>query len=137
MSIVFRYKQISRPGLPPRFCPSISVTFAGKQPIKAIALLDSGADYCAMPHAIAESLGMDISGKRETIRGIGGKIEAVESKTAITVEKGHERYTIDAAFKVVFGLEDDFPILLGRKDFFESFRITFDEKERKVTLKKN
>jgi hypothetical protein len=31
----------------------------------------------------------------------------------------------------------DFPMLLGRKGFFDQFLITIDEKTQKVNLKKN
>jgi predicted aspartyl protease len=137
MSIVFRYRQISRPGLPPSVCPVIPVILTHKESIEVSALLDSGADFCAIPQGVAEILGVGLSGKREKIRGIGGEAETIQTRITITIERGHERYSVPTDFKVVLGHESDFPVILGRKDFFERFKITFDEKERKVVLKKN
>lgn len=137
MSLTFRYKQIERPGLPPSFCPVIPITLVGKESMDASGLIDSGADFSAMPKDIADILGLDLSGKQEKIRGIGGETKAVTAKLSLIVEKGHERYSIPVEFKVLLQIESDFPILLGRKNFFEGFKITFDERGQKVILKKN
>jgi len=136
MSITFSYKQIKRPGLLPSFCPAIPITLAGKESVDTYGLLDSGADFSAIPKGIAEILGIELSGKHEKIRGVGGETEAVTAKITVVVEKGHERYSIPVDFKVLLQIESDFPILLGRKGFFGSFRITFDEKNQKITLKR-
>ena len=59
------------------------------------------------------------------------------TKFSIMVQKGHEKYAINAEVKVILEAEDDFPILIGREGFFEEFKITFDEHGKKVILKKH
>ena len=38
--------------------------------------------------------------------------------------------------KVILEEREDFPIIIGRMDFFESFNITFKENTRRIILKK-
>jgi len=57
------------------------------------------------------------------------------SKVTINVQHGHENYSISAEVRVM-DVDDKFPVLIGRKDFFEKFEITFKEKEKWVILKK-
>lgn len=139
MSIIFRYKQIERPKpLEPVVCPVIPVTLRGKEQLDVLALIDSGADTVAIPQGIAEILGLDMSGKREPVMGVGGEGEAINSRVDVCVQKGHEKYFIQCDAKIILGEdgEDHFPVLLGRQGFFENFDITFKEKKRKVILKK-
>ena len=138
MSIVFKYKKIDRPEpLEPIYAPAIPVTLAAKESLDVIALLDSGADMTAMPKGIAEIIGADLSGKKDDVIGIGGKVSAIESKIRCSVKGAHEKYSFALRVKVL--LDDvggKFPILLGRKDFFENFDVTFKEKNKKIVLKK-
>ena len=137
MSLTFRYKTIERPDpLPPAVSPMIPVTLRAKERLDVLALLDSGADTTAFSKDIAELIGADLSGKRETIDGIGGQVEAVEAGIWIIVQKGHEKYHIRTKAKVILEDREDFPIIIGRMDFFESFNITFKEKDRRIVLKK-
>ena len=87
-----------------------------------------------MSKDVADILGLDLSGNIEPSYGIGGKVDSVESKIVIFVEKGHEKYTFTIPVKVILG-NFDFPILLGRAGFFEKFVISFDENQEKVSLK--
>jgi hypothetical protein len=138
MSLTFRYKKIERPDpIPPVFCPVIPVTLkSSRSQLDVLALLDSGADTAAMPRGIAEILKLDLSGEREPVMGIGGEGEAVKSRITIIVEHAHERYSIPAEVKVILDAKDEFPVLLGRKDFFEGFNITFKERDKRVVLKR-
>ena len=91
----------------------------------------------AMPKGIAEIIGADLSGKKDDVIGIGGKVSAVENKIRCSVKGAHEKYNFSLRIKVL--LDDvggKFPILLGRKDFFENFDVTFKEKNKKIVLKK-
>ena len=73
--------------------------------------------------------------KKDFAFGIGGRVEAVESKMQITIEKGHEHYDLTIPVKVILG-DYDFPILLGRAGFFDNFIIPFNQKEHRILLKK-
>jgi len=138
MSLNFRYKKIERPHpLPPTIMPVIPVTLKAKNELDVLALLDSGADTTAFSKDIAEIIGADLSGKRELVDGIGGKVKAVETTVTITIQHRHERYFIRTKAKVILGEhEENFPIIIGRLGFFENFDITFKEKEGKIVLKK-
>lgn len=137
MAITFKYKLIERPPpLNPIHSPSIPITLTGpKDSIDVVALVDSGADTSAVPRGIAEILGLDLSGEKEDIIGIGGKSPAVRTSARVTIQRGHERYSFPLEVCVLLEAED-FPILLGRQDFFENFDITFRDKDRRLILKK-
>lgn len=135
MTINFRYKTVKRPDGTKVKTPSIPIVLDGKEKFETIALIDSGADISAMPKAVAELLGLNLRGKKTPAYGIGGKVDAVETKVNIIIEKGHERYTFQIPIKVILG-NYDFPILLGRLGFFDKFVISFDQANEKVSLKK-
>lgn len=135
MTITFKYKSVKRPDGTLVKTPSIPIFLKWKEQFETIALIDSGADISAMPKAVAEILGCDLSGKTEPAFGIGGKVDSVQTKVNVTIEKGHEHYEFQIPFKVILG-QYDFPILLGRLGFFDKFVISFDQVQDKVTLKR-
>ncbi|MBU1198684.1 MAG: retropepsin-like domain-containing protein [Nanoarchaeota archaeon] len=136
MTISFRYKSVERPDKTLVKTPSIPILLKGKEVFETIGLMDSGADISAMSKDVAELLGLDLRGKKEPAFGIGGKVDSVETKVRITIEKGHEQYTFLIPVKVILG-QYDFPVLLGRAGFFEKFIICFDEEKEKISLKRN
>lgn len=135
MAMTFRYRAVRRPDGTEVKAPLIPVTFSGSERFRTVALLDSGADVSAMPRAVAEILGIDLSVGVTTAYGIGGRVESIETKVFTTISKGHERYRFKTPMKVILG-EYDFPILLGRLGFFDKFVIRFDQDQEKVTLKR-
>jgi len=70
-----------------------------------------------------------------TAYGIGGKVDSIETTININIEKGHESHNITLPVKVIIG-NYDFPVLLGRDGFFDEFLITFNQKNKKIILKK-
>ena len=138
MSLTFRYKSIERPRpLPPAVMPMIPAVLKARRKLDVLALLDSGADTTVFSKDIAEIIGAGLSGEREVVDGIGGQAEAVETKVTVIVERGHEKYFIRTKAKVILSENrEDFPVIIGRLDFFDNFNITFKEKDRKIVLKK-
>ncbi len=139
LSITFKYKKIERPApLDPNYTPSIPVTLINNgKSVDVVALLDSGADVSFIPRGIAEILDIDISkGKRTPTVGLGGEIETIDAKISVLVQNAHERYRFSIATKIPVEDKDRFPIILGRRDFFDKFDIVFKEKERKIILRK-
>ncbi len=138
MSLVFKYKKIERPPpIPPIFSPVIPVTLKSEnEQVDVIALVDSGADTCAIPKGIAEILSLDLSGEIKPVLGVGGEGKCITTKVTVIVQHGHEKYMIPVELKVILDSHDKFPVILGRKDFFEYFEITFKEIEKKIALKK-
>ncbi|MCK4327391.1 MAG: hypothetical protein KAW41_02840 [Candidatus Diapherotrites archaeon] len=135
MALKFNYKSIKRPDGTTVKTPSIPISLIGKEQFDTVALLDSGADISAIPRDVAEIIGLDLRAKRSPAFGIGGKVDAVDTRMKILVEKGHEKYRLSVPVKVIMG-DYDFPILLGRLGFFDKFVITFDQSQQKVSLKK-
>lgn len=135
MTMSFKYKIVKRPDNTEVKTPSIPILLSGTDKFETIALIDSGADISAIPKAIAEILGLNISGEKSPAFGVGGKVNAVDTKMTVSVEKGHEHYTFQIPVKVI--LDDyDLPVLLGRAGFFENFIISFDQPNERVSLKK-
>ena len=135
MTISFRYKTVKRPDGTEVRTPSIPILLDGKEEFETIALLDSGADISAIPLPIAEILGLNLNGKKAPAYGIGGKVDSVETRMNITIEKGHEHYNLQIPVKVILG-DYDFPVLLGRAGLFDKFVISFDQSKEKISLKR-
>lgn len=140
MALVFKYKRIDRPEpFPSEAAPAIPVTLIGsKEKIDVIGLLDSGADFSFIPYDMAEVLGLNLSQKPQDIGGISGTVLAIPSTMKINVQKGRENYTITVGVYVsAKDMDDNFPILIGRNGFFEQFKITFIEAEKRIHLKRH
>ncbi|MCX6651421.1 MAG: aspartyl protease family protein [Methanomassiliicoccales archaeon] len=101
-----------------------------------LALLDSGADSTAIPKEMAEVLGLDLTGKKEKSYGIGGTVDSINSRVNLTVQKGHEHYTMTVDVKVILKGDLQLPPLLSRAGSFDEFEITFNDHKKKIILKK-
>ena len=139
MALTFKYKRVKRPNNTEIKSPSIPLTLWGRgQRFEFIALLDSGADISVVPKEVAELLGLNLNGKTEEARGIGGKVPSVQTDINIELGKPHEKYSFSIPVKIILkDDEEEFPILLGRAGFFDKFVIIFDQKEEKIILKRN
>lgn len=138
----FKYKVNKRPYSDGNKSPSVPISLRGRgnNSFQFIGLLDSGADYSVIPQDVAELLGLKIDGKREKVRGIGGWMDSVNEKMIATISKGHESYTFEIFVKIILGSTEEIgeiPIILGREGFFDKFKITFDQSNEKVILKRN
>lgn len=114
--------------------PLIDVELIGKEGKKflAKALIDSGADFSLFSSEIGEYLGIEIKkGQRLTLYGIGGKIRGYLHSLPLKVEG--EIFNC----KIVFSNEIGNVAILGRNNFFYPFLITFNEKDKKIFIKKH
>jgi hypothetical protein len=85
------------------------------------ALVDSGASDCMFPESIASAIGIKVeSGKNEFRNGIGGPQEVWTHPIVLYV--GEHTLPINAAFAKTLPVGG----LLGRRGFFDHFKITFD-----------
>ena len=115
----------------------IPVTFTnGEESVETTALLDSGADFVALSKDMAEALGLDLRGPRETCITPLGSGEVVEVKVTIRIAQGHEGYLFTVPSKVLMIDHNGTPPLLGRIGFFDEFEITFNQQKEKIWLKK-
>lgn len=139
MTIVFKYKRIDRPEpFHSEHLPAIPLTLIGiKTKLDVIGLLDSGADFSFIPKDVAEVLGLELSAEPEDIGGISGNVKAVRTQMKVNINKGNESYTVSVGVYVpTASMDSDFPILIGRDGFFENFKITFIEADKKINLKR-
>ena len=138
MTITFKYKVVNRANGSKAFSPSIPITVCGnKNTIDTTALLDTGADTSVISKAFAELLGLNLKMPAETTTGIGGNVPAKRTKAVIMIQKGHEKYHITVPILVLLEEKENIEIILGRQVFFDEFSITFDQKNNKISLKKN
>ena len=137
MTLFFRYKSIQRPKGNVVKAPHIPINLISKSSmsIEFIALLDSGADVSIIPQDVAELLGIDLTKEREISRGIGGEVEVINTKIKINIKKGHETYDFLIPVQVAMG-GSKIPVIIGRAGFFDRFRITFDQANETVSLKR-
>lgn len=137
MVMSFKYKAIKRPDGNPVKTPSIPIILAGCSNIKIefMALIDSGADLSVIPKDIADLLDINMDGKKDKSRGIGGEVEVVNTNMVVNIKKGHEDYSLNVPVQVILG-DNKIPIILGRAVFFDEFSITFDQINDRILLKK-
>ena len=100
--------------------------------IPAMGYLDSGADITLLPLSFAKVLGIKIEDEEvKEIRGIGDSAVSV-------IIKEVEIKIVDVKLKVNVGIAliEEVPYLVGRKDIFNKFKITFEEYNERILLEK-
>jgi hypothetical protein len=111
--------------------PIIPVTLSHQKRIfRTEGLLDSGANFSLFSAGIAEYLDISLeTGKPIDLVGIGGRIRGYRHIVDLAIES--------VSFKAVIVFSAEFTSafnLLGRDNFFEQFRVTFDERGKSVIL---
>jgi hypothetical protein len=125
---VFSYRRLAQSG---PLMPVLPVTLLGPggESPPLMALVDSGADSSLFPVQIAPLIGIDVT-RCEQARGMtaGGAANRYIWEDGV-------RATIlgrDVRLRGAFGACP--VILLGRGDFFDTFKIAFDEREKTFSL---
>ncbi len=98
--------------------------------LRALMYVDSAADLTLIPLKLGEALGLKYrhSEIRE-LKGLGRRsIPVVIRKLQVKIA-GKSIYA-----HVAWSLVEEVPMLLGRKDVFDLFRVTFDEAKQIVTF---
>jgi len=137
--MTFRYLDSSNPNGTVYKRPTLLATFSnGEDKLEQYSLIDSGADMSAIDYRIAKKLHLDLDGKKVTSFGVSGAVASVISEVTIEIGKGHEHYSFIIPIRVLFSNSEYVaPTLIGRRGFFDKFRITFDEANQKVIIKNN
>lgn len=88
-------------------------------------LIDTGADYTLLPRYIALELEVSTSRDCKLVqsRGIGGNSDIYLLKNKMKVKIGNYKRMIPVGFSSSYNI----PPLLGRQEFFEKFKVTFDK----------
>lgn len=98
--------------------------------ILATMYIDSGADVTMIPLKAGEVLGFAYDTKKIFhMHGISGSLPCILEKALLKI--GNKLIYAN----ITWALTDDAPFLLGRKDVFNNFKITFDESKKKIFFK--
>lgn len=135
MTFSFRYKPVKLKTGTVIYRPLIPITLEGETKIDVIGMLDSGSDITIIPEEMAEVLGVEY--KRENIiYGIAREpVNVKEGKISVKFGKGNEIYRFEIPV-LIPSEQEDVPVVIGRIGFFDQFKITFIEAERKIQFKK-
>ena len=135
---MYKYRTIDKKGFPMKR-PMIDVELInGKKHFTEKALIDSGADTCAISSDMATALGMDLNGEKSISYGVTGSIESISKELYIRLNGIHESYNFRVPVKVLFVDEQEygsFVPLLGRLGLFDAFKITFEQNKSRIILK--
>ena len=105
---------------------------SGDFKVEAALYVDSGADVTMISLELGKALGFKQSPKDEIreIKGVSGSGVPYILKRAILIING-KRLNIRLAWALI----EEVPLLLGRMDVFNKFKITFDEKQELITFR--
>jgi hypothetical protein len=94
------------------------------QNVPFLALIDSGADGSSLPLNVARVLGVPYNpADIRTARGAGGPYNEWQATADVTLQMGFGQVTLARP-----ALNPTLPyILLGRRDFFAQYRVSFDQ----------
>lgn len=125
--VEFDYKEAPTINILRPYC-LIHLQYGDKiQPV--LFLVDSGADTTLIPRFMGKLLGLEREkeDKVEEVSGICGELQIIRKKLWIIIND----YKFSAEVLWAFTCDDVSP-LLGRKDVFDRFKVTFDQKNKKV-----
>lgn len=95
------------------------------------AIVDSGADYTFIPVSFASHLGIELSKcLREDVNTAGGVSAQYIWQAGLDAEV--QQLGVTVHLKTAFS-ETPF-VVLGREDFFASFKVAFDQRAQQFTL---
>ena len=128
MSISFPFKEEESPIFGKIHRPIAQVSFKHKKEKiwRLFSLIvDTGADYTLLPQFLSTALGVDLANDCQTVitQGVGGTSKVYLLKNKIEVKIGELHRKIPLGF-----LDSDYiPPLLGRQEFFETFKVIFEK----------
>lgn len=135
MSFSFKYKPVVLKSGEVIKRPIIPFTVVGKERLALFGILDSGSDNTIISEDIAAILGVELMKDNEIFGISRNPVKAKESKLDVIFGKGNEIYEFQIPVLVPL-IEEDIPIIIGREGFFNHFKITFNETEKKIEFKK-
>lgn len=129
--IEFSYRKEYSPVLGEIHRPSAEVILKHNDKIVLFyPYIDSGADITLIPRSLGEMLGLELNDNIIELGGLGdNKVPVLIKKIEIKIG----RYIIP--LHVAWALIEEIPPLLGRKDLFTLFLISFDEENKVIQFK--
>lgn len=93
--------------------------------------IDSGADITLLPYSLGKLIGLSRDEKRiQQIGGIKGSVSVIYYQLPLKIGGIHMNVNI------AWALNEKVPPLLGRKDIFDKFHITFKQDQEKIIFEK-
>lgn len=134
MEFDYGYKPVEETGFPLVAVPMVPIEFQSPSlgSFHYICFVDSGADFCVFSSEVSDALELELAkGERVQLAGI--------KKGAPMIGYFHEVvYKIKGVeYKAKFAFAEEFNSqygLLGRKGFFEYFKVEIDERNKKTKL---
>ncbi len=113
------------------FFPIIDLFASHKdRAVRVFALIDSGATISIFREDVADQLGLVVEkGNEIYLGGVGGRIKGYIHE--LNIEISGKKFLCPVVFSHEYTVSFS---LLGRKIFFENFKITFEEKRRQLKL---
>lgn len=111
---------------------ALATLSANKKILQVAMYIDSGADVTMIPLRAGNDLGFEYDlSKIFQMGGICGSLPCLLERAEIAI--GERKLAAD----ITWALSDEAPFLLGRRDIFKFFRITFDEKKERIEFLEN
>lgn len=128
--IVYQYKRGDDGALRP---VADIVLATGNQQVEVSFYIDSGADITLIPLQFGKALGFKHARNEiKEIHGVSGAgVPFIERK--IKMQFGKRWYFVTVAWALI----EEVPPLLGRRDVFPHFRITFDEMKERIEFREH
>ncbi|MFH1544713.1 MAG: hypothetical protein ABIE23_01285 [archaeon] len=128
-TVSYSYERVGK-----RFLPIIPVAIKNKDKlIETAAYIDSGASVSVFNTIMAEILGIDYKkGKVIYPRGTAGKIKAYSVETILIVANKEIRSEVLFSNELATKFN-----LIGLKGVFDAFKVTFDNRNKKITFTEN
>ena len=129
--IEFQYRKEHSPVLGEIYRPSAEVILKHRNKIALFyPYIDSGADITLIPRSLGEMLGLELSDDIIELRGLGDtKVPVIIKEIELKIG----RYLLP--IRIAWALVEEIPPLLGRKDLFNKFLISFDEENKIIQFK--
>jgi len=111
------------------------IIVSGQPPFSTLGLIDSGADKSLLDIGIADYLGLPVRSNPMDVQGIGGKSQAFDYP--VMAKFAGIEFRLDASWKECTDPETGMvlmPNLLGREDFFEVFKVQFDQRNKGMNI---
>jgi len=132
--IVFKYKEESlgpTRGKIKRPIADIFIKTTSGLWIEFHPYIDSGADVTMIPLSLGRLLGWEVDERKiQQIGGIRGSVPVIYTQNRIRI--GKEKFSVNLAWSLI----EDVPPLLGRKDIFDIFKITFEQYKGLIIFEK-
>lgn len=135
MTFNFKYKSVILKSGSKIYRPIIPMVIKAKESFDVLGILDSGSDITIIPKEIADAIGIEYINDN-SISGISGvALSAKEGKIFVEFGKKREIYNFEIPVLIPTDKEN-LSVIIGRAGFFNEFKITFDEFNKKIEFKK-